>query len=80
MSLKSLGKIYFIISSKLAIPIFSNFFFSISRAFKKEIAQGGKECCPYDNGDCVIGRQRDYPLSLYVSVCLLVCIVSGTNF
>ncbi|KAI7892857.1 uncharacterized protein EV154DRAFT_503788 [Mucor mucedo] len=36
------------------------------RAFKKEIAQGGKECCPYDNGDCVIGRQRDYPLSLYI--------------
>ncbi|KAI7888529.1 uncharacterized protein EV154DRAFT_566287 [Mucor mucedo] len=39
---------------------------NFSRAFKKEVAQGDHECCPYDNGECNFGRQRDSPIILKI--------------
>ncbi|KAG2197621.1 hypothetical protein INT47_006684 [Mucor saturninus] len=34
------------------------------RTFKKDIVQGGRVCCPYDNADCVAGLEKDSPIEL----------------
>lgn len=47
-----------------------------SVSFKKQIASGGKECCPYDNRDCCRGGKRDSTLDLHVNI--IFYSISGT--
>lgn len=47
--------------------MFINVYFC-RRSFKKTIAQGGKECCPYDNADCNPGLDRRSPIDLNVRI------------
>ncbi|KAI7872254.1 uncharacterized protein EV154DRAFT_487544 [Mucor mucedo] len=37
----------------------------LEHLFSKEVSQGGKECCPYTDEDCIAGIRRNTPVTLH---------------